>query len=214
MPTDERAHVDEWAHKDRNQNQNIPSTGSRIEDLDIRAVWDRLGLGPLRGDRGRAAWRDGDGYNVALDSGRWFDHARGEGGGILALVEIVLGCDLRGALDWLTANFGIASGNTYSVAEKREFAERRGLLRTIAARLIERRDDYLLDLRTASGILLAAYHLLTREAEARQDIELAAQAETVFTKLDEVTARRDWLRTATTPELAGWFAPLDESVAE
>ncbi len=214
MPANERAHALTWAQRSKHQNQYSPSTGLRIEDLEIRNVWDSLGLGPLRGNRGRASWRDGAGYNVALDSGRWFDHARGEGGGVLALVEIVLGCDRHGALDWLKANFGITSGNTCSVAERREFAARRDLLRAMAARLIDRRDDYLLDLRTASGILLAAYHRLTREAEDRHDIELAAQAETVFTKIDEVTARRDWLRAATAPELGGWFAPLDESVAE
>ena len=142
MPANERAHALTWAQRSKHQNQYSPSTGLRIEDLEIRNVWDSLGLGPLRGNRGRASWRDGAGYNVALDSGRWFDHARGEGGGVLALVEIVLGCDRHGALDWLKANFGITSGNTCSVAERREFAARRDLLRAMAARLIDRRDDY------------------------------------------------------------------------
>ena len=50
-------------------------TGPRIEDLDILEVWTAAGGAPLRGTRGRAFWRNGDGYNIAIDraNGVWYD---------------------------------------------------------------------------------------------------------------------------------------------
>jgi hypothetical protein len=58
-----------------------------------------------------AFWRNGDGFNVAIDCERgvWHDHAHGEGGGILALVQTALGCDKPGAVAWLEQNGFIAA---------------------------------------------------------------------------------------------------------
>ena len=39
--------------------------------------------------------------SVRLDTGTWFDHEAGAGGGTLDLVRHVLGCDRGAALDWL-----------------------------------------------------------------------------------------------------------------
>ncbi len=73
---------------------------------DIRDVWTALGGAELRGNRGRAFWRDGDGYNVSLDPprGLWHDFVSGEGGDVIRLIEIVQGCDFKQACAWL-ANF-------------------------------------------------------------------------------------------------------------
>ncbi len=80
-----------------------------IEYSSITDVWQALGGGPLRYGRGAAWWRDGDGHNVSLDEskGVWYDHARSEGGGVLDLVQTVLGCDGRAALHWLAGHQGV-----------------------------------------------------------------------------------------------------------
>jgi hypothetical protein len=70
---------------------------------DIRDVWAALGGGKLRGSRGQAFWRGGDGYSVALDPNRglWHDFVAGEGGDVIALVEQVRECDFKAAAAWL-----------------------------------------------------------------------------------------------------------------
>ncbi len=64
----------------------------------------------MRGNRGQAFWRGGDGYSIALDTrkGIWYDHAAGEGGDVIALVEAVRGCDFREALAWLSDFTGMS----------------------------------------------------------------------------------------------------------
>ena len=75
----------------------------------LSAVWVDLGGPELRRGRGRAWWRAGGGYNVALDDvkGAWIDHARdNSGGGILDLITIVQGCSRAEALHWLADHLG------------------------------------------------------------------------------------------------------------
>lgn len=99
----------------------------RLENIPILDVWSALGGGPLQGRRGKALWRGGDGFCVALDPERnvFFDHRDGRGGGILELAEVALGCDRRTALEWLETNCGLDSRRPLSVNERRVFAERR-----------------------------------------------------------------------------------------
>ena len=80
-----------------------------LADLRILDVWEALGGGRIRGRRGQAFWRGGDGYSVALDAVRncWFDHRDSRGGGVLALVETALSCDRRAALRWLIEHCGL-----------------------------------------------------------------------------------------------------------
>ena len=81
----------------------------KLTEIDIVELWFALGGGPLRGRRGKAFWRDGDSYSVSVDPAKstWYDHRDAHGGGSLALVEAVLGCDRRTALQWLEANCGL-----------------------------------------------------------------------------------------------------------
>jgi hypothetical protein len=74
-----------------------------ISVVRISDVWRTLGGDELRNSRGRAFWRHGDGYSVALDDarGRWFDHRDGVGGGVLDLVAHVHGGTRQDALRWL-----------------------------------------------------------------------------------------------------------------
>jgi hypothetical protein len=60
--------------------------------------------------RAQATWRNGDGYNVALDDSRgvFHDFVTDEGGGVLGLVEIVRGCSKADALRWLADFAGVS----------------------------------------------------------------------------------------------------------
>jgi len=77
----------------------------------IETVARELGI-TLRGSgderRARAIWRDGEGWNIAFNIAKnvWHDHATGESGGVIALVETALGCGHRDAMVWLADRFG------------------------------------------------------------------------------------------------------------
>ncbi len=84
-----------------------------ITEIKARAhigdVWSALGGGELRGNRGQAFWRGGDGYSIALDpeKGVWFDHVAGDGGDVLSLIEVARACSFREAVEWLAAHMGV-----------------------------------------------------------------------------------------------------------
>jgi hypothetical protein len=75
----------------------------------ISPVYEALGGPKLRGNRGPAFWRDGDGYNVTLNDTKnaWHDFASGEGGGVLDLIQKVRGGTRAEALRWLADLTGI-----------------------------------------------------------------------------------------------------------
>lgn len=85
--------------------------------------------------RARATWRDGDGWSVSLDDGRglWFDHATGEGGGVLDLVVRVRGGSRQDALRWVAERAGIPMDPApLSIAQRACWAaERRHLEREL-----------------------------------------------------------------------------------
>jgi hypothetical protein len=80
-----------------------------VSRASIVRVWAALGGGDLRAGRGRAFWRDGNGFNIALDEakGCWHDFARGEGGGIVDLIVTALACSRLEALRWLAETEGV-----------------------------------------------------------------------------------------------------------
>lgn len=104
-----------------------------LATIPILDAWYALGGGSLRGKRGQAFWRDGDGYSVAVNAakGTWYDHRDGCGGGVLALVETALGCDRRAALQWLEAE-GFIEPRTLTHEQRLEHAQRRGTASTVA----------------------------------------------------------------------------------
>ena len=121
-----------------------------IDRADIADVWTALGGSPLRHGRGVAFWRGGDGYNVSIDrdKGLWHDHVRGEGGGVLHLVERGNGCDRRTAIQWLADQQGFTlDDNRMSPSERREYAERRRWAEAEAKRLADWRERHIADLR-------------------------------------------------------------------
>lgn len=91
-----------------------------IQELNILSVWQQPGGDQLRGKRGRAFWRGGDGYSVALDieNGRYYDHRDSKGGGALDLVMTAMGCERGVALTWLEQNCGLDSRKALPAGER------------------------------------------------------------------------------------------------
>lgn len=109
-------------------NRPSQATSQIITCVRVSRVWCWLGGPALRGRRGQAFWRDGDGWNVVLDDERrcWYDHARSEGGGVLDLVQRVLGCGRQEALEWLAERVGMRLERKVSTSEERaQWHERR-----------------------------------------------------------------------------------------
>jgi hypothetical protein len=106
----------------------------------ISEVYRALGGPELRGMRGPAFWRDGDGLNVSLDDSRgvWHDFRDDTGGGILDLIVHVRGGSRVDALRWAADLAGVPLDDKPLFREDRArwARERRELERALpAARL-------------------------------------------------------------------------------
>ena len=108
---------------------------ARAEDIlgavKISVVWRALGGGELRRNRGRAWWRNGDGWNVFLDDikGRWSDYARHEGGGIIDFVILIRGGSRQDALRWLSELVGVAlDDRPMSSTDRQNWARERAVI--------------------------------------------------------------------------------------
>jgi hypothetical protein len=102
---------------------------SKLAEIRTRAhigdAWLALGGEKLRGRRGRAFWRNGDGFSVSLnlERGLWFDFVAGDGGDILDLVRRVRGGTRADALRWLGALTGVPlDQKPLSRLQKRQYA--------------------------------------------------------------------------------------------
>ena len=141
-----------------------------IDGASILSVWNALGGGELRHGRGRAWWRDGDGYNVSLEEskGTWYDHAHGQGGGILDLIQTVLGSDRRNAVRWLADDRGVNLDNDRPLTreEKRRYAQRRSHAESKAQDLTGWRRDILRRLRGERNALYQSENMASAAARA------------------------------------------------
>ena len=102
-----------------------------------------IGLGgdaPRRG-RARAFYRDGDNQQaVSLNDakGCWFDHRDGAGGGVLDLIQRVLGCGRGGALRWLSDFTGIPlDGRRMTASERSNYGRASREADALAVRLAD-----------------------------------------------------------------------------
>jgi hypothetical protein len=102
---------------------------SRVDEIlahvNISSVWCALGGHTPNHGRAPAFWRKTRDPNVSLNDakGTWFDFARGEGGGILDLVEHVRGCSRSEAVQWLADLAGIPlDEHPLTQPEKRDWA--------------------------------------------------------------------------------------------
>lgn len=100
-----------------------------ITSTTITKVWLGLGGDPLKRGRARAFYRDGDNQQAVSfndSKGVWFDHRDSTGGGVLDLIQRVLGCDRAGALRWLSNFTGLPLGDRPATRdERRALAEHR-----------------------------------------------------------------------------------------
>ena len=82
-----------------------------LDQIRILDVWRVLGGGELKRNRGRAFWRDGDGYTVALNSDKdvWYDFRDSRGGGAIDLVMVARQCSQNDAIRFLKAHCGLTS---------------------------------------------------------------------------------------------------------
>lgn len=105
------------------------SADAVIGTVSILEVWRAVGGGELRRGRGRAFWRNGDGYSVSIDPARglWHDFVSGEGGGKLGLIRKALGCSQCAAYQWLADLAGIPLGPKLSpsLEQRRAYAKAR-----------------------------------------------------------------------------------------
>ena len=96
--------------------------------VQVSQIYRTLGGPELRGNRGPAFWRDGDGLNVSINDARgvWHDFGGGEGGGILDLVQRVLGGSRADALRWCAELAGVPLLDTpLSAADRERWAQER-----------------------------------------------------------------------------------------
>jgi hypothetical protein len=175
-----------------------------IARLGINDVWLALGGPPLRGGRGPAFWRGSRDLNISVSTERncWHDHARDQGGGILRLVETVLGIDRRAALAWCADLAGVRlDDRPYTDAERREWGRRRRAAEEQAASIEDwsigagmRLADAKLDASDTGDIgRLAAASRALYELEQADPAELAAmfsRAEVGLRSRDEAAGQR------------------------
>jgi hypothetical protein len=99
-----------------------------VGSTSITKVWETLGGDRPKHGRAPAFYRNGDNPQaVSLDDrkGIWFDHRDHVGGGVLDLVQRVLGCDRGAALRWLAEFTGLPLENRIlTLRERREYAQR------------------------------------------------------------------------------------------
>lgn len=133
----------------------------------ITAVWSGLGGGVLRTGRGRAFWRSGDGFSVSLDDskGTWYDHARGEGGGVLDLIGVAQGCSRADALRWLAALEGVEL-DTGTLDERRRVVRMRTTATDVAVEIEAWRAALMRELDKGKADALLAEDWGALEAEA------------------------------------------------
>ena len=167
----------------------------QLGDIPILDAWHAAGGGPLRGNRGRAFWRDGDGYNVALNltKNTWYDFRDNVGGGVLRLVEVALHCDKRDALSFLEAYCGLDP--------RRPLTQRERCSREVAPALAQRLADF------ARGV----------EIVTKQQLAVVGALQSLNI---EVTGKlADWhrydylLKTATPEDLAELWEHMPEAQA-
>jgi hypothetical protein len=111
--------------------------------------------------RARAVWRDGDGYNVALDDSRgcWYDFKTGDHGGVLALVQHVRGGTKQEALKWVASFAGMElDDHQLTSVERERYRQQIVIAKREAADLKAWRDGLLAVLREHRNGFLASYH--------------------------------------------------------
>ena len=144
--------------------------------------------------RGRAVWRNGDGFSVSLndDRGLWHDFVTRDGGGILDLIVRVHGDSHQAALRWLADLVGHPlNDQPLSPEERRRWAQR---LKNISTTLPKARKW-----RRAAGVLCE--HLL----EKLKEQFFAGNSEIQLVELCDITKMLAGLRHLDSAELVAEY---------
>lgn len=164
----------------------------------IAHVWTSLGGGQLVSGRGKAFWRNGDGYNVSLNSDRqaWYDFASGVGGGVLDLVCVALNEHSRkAAMQWVIDNFNLEPTAQSETPEERKARKLRrehiALWRQGCIDRLEEHQRRSLDADDWTGIEYAAPRLRKLRTATPQQLEAWFDGQPVTRRKEDIaTARR------------------------
>jgi len=172
-----------------------------ISRLPITKIAEALGARVRRG-RCQAFWRKGDGWNVAFNDakGTFYDHARGEGGGVLDFVRLIRGCDRKEALEWLAALTGIRLEH-WDDEKRRDWALRMDSAAKEAQELVAWKHELLEALRTHRGQRLKTYHNARKficshdiaDCEAHGDLRLDIALEVGWTFWPRIVQLDEWI---------------------
>lgn len=196
-------------------------TAELVESSRIAEVWTALGGGPLRAGRGKAFWRGGDSSNVSINErgNVWYDFARGEGGGILDLVQRIQGCSRREALEWLAHHIGVPlDHHKWTAEDRREWGRNRARAEAEAKELVRWRSDAIARLESLRNAHLAAYHkalrlILSRGLDHPRAALAADVAEVSEVRYQELDAQLDEWRQAPWPEILRRYRAGGEAAA-
>jgi hypothetical protein len=147
----------------------------------ITAAWCALGGDrPTKFGRARAFYRDGDNSQaVSLNEakGCWYDHRDNVGGGVLDLIQRVLGCSRIKALRWLSEFTGIPlEDRKFSPAERRRYGRSLARAEQLARDVADFEHGLELFLRYRANQLRAVTHaLLAFGAEPGDLLQRAVQ---------------------------------------
>jgi hypothetical protein len=192
---------------------NTTTANDIISRVRISEVWLALGGGELRHGRGRAFWRNGDGYSVSVDDnkGCWHDFRDNAGGGVLDLIQHVLGGSRKDALRWLAGFAGISLTERRLTSEEwRAYQRERAAAGREARELTRWREGLIRTLEDARTDYLRAVHrarrLIQRHGLDSDLGQLAADvADSYEPRYQELDVRLDRLRKASFAELLPYF---------
>lgn len=167
--------------------------------------------------RAVASWREGKNFSISLDDDKnvFHDHVTGDGGGVVAFVQLVRGCDKKQAVEWL-ANFAGVPLREQTATERRDWGRRMRASRREAESLVRWKAETLEDLRYHRGRLQRTYHNAVRfilnhsfeECERRGDVryELALEiGETYWERVQAMDTQIDRLEATPYAELLERF---------
>ena len=176
----------------------------------ITAVWQALGGDPPRRGRARAFYRKGDNPGaVSLndEKGCWHDFVTGESGGVLGLVQRVLGGSRADALRWLSGFTGLPlDDRPLTAADRRQYLR----ARQEAAELVAWKGRLLETLQSARRRWWRVYHatrmhVLEHGVESLLGDAMATLYEISEQEIDRLDQQIDHLQAARFSELLQIF---------
>src|SRR5580658_1977601 len=189
-----------------------------IERVRISSVAEALGIKLDRTRRrGVATWREGRNFSVSFDDAKnvWHDFVTGEGGGVIALVQLIVGCDRKAALRWLAGFAGVPLGEQTD-SERRNWSQRMRAVEPKARKLVAWKYETIEALREQRNLLQRTYHRAVNfivnhdveECERRGDLrfELALTIGwTYWERVEKLDAQIDALQAAAYTDLLARF---------